>query len=498
MDLGLAYKTYCDAIRDNVYIQYDIYSSLISLVAGLGDQGSSQGPPRATTPPSDAQAARRIFTEMREKNIPYPESVYSAMIRCYSMNNAESEALDLLQEKYERPFLPKLRTFSPLLAGHASAGDLATCLWIYEEMTVRFEITPLERDYVSLLRVIAKARDHRVFHRILNAFMEDHLVPHRSTWAELGACCSDFEAASPVGTYQVQVSNVSETGLIEANGHYLKSVDLSEDAREVLLQQIDNMASQRESKKWNDFKSWVSEIYDVVIDGANCGYYKQNYPGAPSHVDFQQINWMVEHLKKCGFKPLVMLHCRHFSNRIPRECLNIVASWEAQNVLFRTPTRCNDDWFWLYLAVKLECYVITNDEMRDHHFQMLSSRSFARWKERHQIHFSFGKWTKHCSNSSNPQSADCEDADTKFANTTDPNACYNSIDGSMTNGVHQRSVSLDIPRCYSKRMQCLVHNSSYAFPCIESDEWLCCYRSVSCDFHARGKRKRDEESTPPI
>ncbi len=37
--------------------------------------------------------------------------------------------------------------------------------------------------------------------------------------------------------------------------------------------------------------------------------------------------------------------------------------------------------------------VITNDKMRDHHFQMLSHRSFLRWKERHCVHFSFGLQT---------------------------------------------------------------------------------------------------------
>ena len=31
--------------------------------------------------------------------------------------------------------------------------------------------------------------------------------------------------------------------------------------------------------------------------------------------------------------------------------------------------------------------VISNDEMRDHHFGMLHSRAFLRWKERHVVHF---------------------------------------------------------------------------------------------------------------
>lgn len=48
--------------------------------------------------------------------------------------------------------------------------------------------------------------------------------------------------------------------------------------------------------------------------------------------------------------------------------------------------------FWLHAALTSGkgTLVVTNDEMRDHHFQMLSPRSFLRWKDRHQVHFSFG------------------------------------------------------------------------------------------------------------
>ncbi|CAN0405306.1 unnamed protein product, partial [Laminaria digitata] len=47
----------------------------------------------------------------------------------------------------------------------------------------------------------------------------------------------------------------------------------------------------------------------------------------------------------------------------------------------------NDDWYWLHAAVYTggKVLVLTNDEMRDHHFSMLSHRSFQRWKERHQV-----------------------------------------------------------------------------------------------------------------
>ena len=36
--------------------------------------------------------------------------------------------------------------------------------------------------------------------------------------------------------------------------------------------------------------------YDVIVDGANVGYYKQNFSGAPSHIDYRQVDWMIRQL----------------------------------------------------------------------------------------------------------------------------------------------------------------------------------------------------------
>jgi pentatricopeptide repeat protein len=51
--------------------------------------------------------------------------------------------------------------------------------------------------------------------------------------------------------------------------------------------------------------------FDVIVDGANVGYYKQNFAGAPAHVDYQQIDWVVRWLRLNGFTPLLILHCRY-------------------------------------------------------------------------------------------------------------------------------------------------------------------------------------------
>lgn len=166
---------------------------------------------------------------------------------------------------------------------------------------------------------------------------------------------------------------------------------------------------------WESFKIWLEtkigssncfnrntdiiNPYEVVVDGANVGYYKQNYANAPKHVDYNQIDWVVRHFQKMKKRVLLVLHERHFSPKLmPEWAIPITKRWERSEgdglSLFRAPAGCNDDWFWLHAALRCgkQCMVVTNDEMRDHHFQMLAYRSFLRWKERHQIRFSLGDW----------------------------------------------------------------------------------------------------------
>lgn len=96
-----------------------------------------------------------------------------------------------------------------------------------------------------------------------------------------------------------------------------------------------------------------------------------------------------------GKKVLLVLHQRHlFDNNLPSQFKPITERWNDEKLLFRTPVGSNDDWYWMFAALWLhkDVKVLTNDEMRDHHFQMLSHRTFQRWKERHQIHFDIGSW----------------------------------------------------------------------------------------------------------
>lgn len=68
----------------------------------------------------------------------------------------------------------------------------------------------------------------------------------------------------------------------------------------------------------------------------------------------------------------------------------LIDGWKRCGELFVCPQGSNDDWYWLYAAVASgnDTFLVSNDEMRDHAFQMLPApRLFAKWKERHQVRF---------------------------------------------------------------------------------------------------------------
>lgn len=509
MDIEQGYLTYINYKTGNDLVEYiesyqqgmtthgtmglvptiDIYNALLSLLAGFGDQGCNVNvPPRTVVPPSNINYAIVVFNDMRKlykKQL--KETTYTAMIRCYSINADVQKAYELYLEMQDNDVTPKLRTFLPMLTQYTAESNLNQSLKLFDELTTKYKLTPSEREYVLVLQVTCVNKNSR-FYDILNSFKEDVLVPSSDTWTVMKAWFSSLDTEQ----YLIHESTVNDAGIIQVNNEKLQSIDLNSETKQLLLSQIEEFAIDQKTRvsvnsstdepaseevqvgkkrkhsvaessvrleKWSKFKVWLDNIlekrcgYDVIVDGANVGYYKQNYAGAPSHVDYHQINAMLLKLRHLGYNPLLILHCRHlFKNVVPNDAAAVVDKWRADGILFETPGGCNDDWFWLYMAMYLNCKIVTNDEMRDHHFLMLSPRSFARWRERNQIHFSFGTWL----------------------NTS-------TYDSGATGMI--RDANLVIPKVYSHRTQIISYSNSnrlpsYYVPLLESDSWLCIYQNV--------------------
>ena len=55
--------------------------------------------------------------------------------------------------------------------------------------------------------------------------------------------------------------------------------------------------------------------------------------------------------------------------------------------LYKTPTGSNDDWYWLYgtVSARHDGILISNDQMRDHIFELLRPKYFLKWRAHHQF-----------------------------------------------------------------------------------------------------------------
>ena len=200
----------------------------------------------------------------------------------------------------------------------------------------------------------------------------------------------------------VQVSSMTWDDMMKMNETIVVSGKLDDDksrfqgGKKGKKRKVGGNDQEERAAHWKAFKDYLTQRgnqFDIIIDGANVGYYKQNFAGAPKHVDYYQIDSVVKHFLRENKKVLLVLHQRHFAHFLmPKKFKPLEKAWMESGVLYKTPAGMNDDWFWLHAALLSgpRALVLTNDEMRDHHFQMLAPRSFLRWRERHQVHFCFG------------------------------------------------------------------------------------------------------------
>lgn len=92
-------------------------------------------------------------------------------------------------------------------------------------------------------------------------------------------------------------------------------------------------------------------------------------------------------------RPLVILHVNRTrgppaQSQFAKSFLKKIA---ATKCFFATPHGSNDDWYWMYAAVMAgeDGILVSNDEMRDHLFNLLAPKYFNKWKQRHQMRYTF-------------------------------------------------------------------------------------------------------------
>ncbi|KAH1251732.1 Proteinaceous RNase P 1, chloroplastic/mitochondrial [Glycine max] len=174
------------------------------------------------------------------------------------------------------------------------------------------------------------------------------------------------------GKWEVVHTTIGNDGLCKCCGVQLTTIDLDPVETQNFANLVASLAVMRE-KGSNFQKFQIDEIELGICEIINA-----------------VGNEICQTLPSKKF-PLIILHNKRSKGDKMDEPINrsLIDKWNNADALYATPSGSNDNWYWLYAAIKFRCLLVTNDEMRDHLFQLLGNDFFPKWKERHQVRFSF-------------------------------------------------------------------------------------------------------------
>ncbi|XP_021722087.1 proteinaceous RNase P 2-like isoform X3 [Chenopodium quinoa] len=413
-DLKKAISLYNSALTQNLRLSHHHFNSILHLCSS----------PESLSSPNKSFALEngfRVFEHMQSNKIPPTEATITQVARLAAAKNDPDYAFELVKSARDKGVLPRLRTYGPALLKYCENLRVEEAYGVEEHMKgngVKLE----EGELSALLRVSAEVgREGKVYEylsklRGVVRGVSEETAGVVEKWfqgvkaAEVGVeewdvvkvreerekCGGGWHGMGWLGKgpWEVKRVKIGDNGGCCGCGERLVCVDIDCGETERFAQSIAGLAMEREIK--SDFKSfmeWIDShsVYEAIVDGANIGLYQQNF--SEGGFSITQLEAVVMELYTRNKRwPLVVLHkkrLRAFQENPSTQ--KLLEEWLSQGILYATPSGSNDDWYWLYAAVKMKCLLVTNDEMRDHIFELLGSSFFLQWKERHQVHYTFVK-----------------------------------------------------------------------------------------------------------
>ncbi|EEE56716.1 hypothetical protein OsJ_06217 [Oryza sativa Japonica Group] len=368
-----------------------------------------------------------IFEKMRseEEKVPMNESALTAVARmAMSMGNGDM-AFDVVKQMKDQGIAPKLRSYGPALTAFCNSGNVEKAFEVEAHM-LESGVRPEEPELETLLKASVAAQQGDKVYYLLHKFRTT-VRQASSTTAKLLEDWFQSPTASKVGKrkwdsgaitkaienngggwhglgwlgrgkWTISHSHIDRNGACLACGEKLTIIDLDPKETEDFATLVAKLAIKRERRSnFDNFQKWLEKHgpFDAVVDGANVGLFSHKHISLSLYLFLTgQINIVADVIRQ-RFQsrklPLIVVHNRHLTGERMQKPSNrkLVEKWKLSNAIYATPTGSNDDWYWLYAAIRCKCLMVTNDEMRDHTFQLLERDFFPKWKERHQVRFNF-------------------------------------------------------------------------------------------------------------
>ncbi|XP_077224724.1 proteinaceous RNase P 1 [Tasmannia lanceolata] len=403
-DLLEALRLYDDARAKEIPLSQHHYNVLLYLCSSSNEMGSDLGLKRGF----------EIFQQMGNDQIPPNEATFTSVARLAAAMEDPELAFDLVKKMLGFSINPKLRSYGPALFGFCNKGEVERAYEVDAHM-VAAGVLAEEPEIAALLRISSDfgngVRVYDYLHRLRGAVrrVSESTAEIVEGWfssdlaAEIGEEEWDVGKVREgvvkrgggwhgkgwlgKGTWRVMRSEMDERGVCSSCGERLVCIDIDPLETDNFMSKLAGLACKKEVKAdFTRFQEWLARHgpFEAVVDGANVGIFDQK------HFSFSQLNFVVQGVRRLSPSkklPLIVLHSRRVKGGPADNPKNkkLLESWQKSGVLYSTPVGSNDDWYWLYAAVSSRCLVVTNDEMRDHLFELLGTSFFPQWKEKHQV-----------------------------------------------------------------------------------------------------------------
>ncbi|EEF33301.1 multidrug resistance pump, putative [Ricinus communis] len=409
-DLNSAISLYKTAISNKTQLNQHHYNTLLYLCSiSLND-------------PSEKELALQngfdIFEHMVATGIKRNEASITAIARLAAAKGDGDYAFNLIKNMLVDNQLPRLRTYDPVLFCFCEKLE-AFKAYEVEDHIVSMGMNLEELEIAALLKVSVETKNKERVYGYLQKLRKTVRCVKEETAKIVEDWFKDFEVNGKEldvglvrkavvkngggwhglgwiekGKWGVKRGNMDMDGRCCCCGESLACVDIDDLETERFAGSLAGLAMEREVKaNFSEFQDWLDKNadYDAIVDGANVGLYQQNF--AEGGFSISQLDAVVKELyDRSGKWPLIVLHNKRVRAILENPSQrNLIQEWTEKDILYTTPHGSNDDWYWLYAAVKLKCLLVTNDEMRDHIFELLGSSFFLKWKERHQVRYTFVK-----------------------------------------------------------------------------------------------------------
>ncbi|KAK9100966.1 hypothetical protein Scep_024396 [Stephania cephalantha] len=359
-----------------------------------------------------------IYENMLLKKIPLNEAALTSVARMAMSMGDGIMALDMVKQMKELGIKPRLRSYGPALFTFCKNGDLENAFMVEKQM-LEAGVHPEEPELETLLKLSVEADNGEKVYYLLHKLRTTVRKVSYSTLVLIERWFGS-KAASRVGKRKLDQRSIMEAmenggggwhgqgwlgsgkwtiartsvgtdGICHGCGEKLATIDLDPIETENFVESVSSIATQREkNSSFQKFQEWLDYYgpFEAVVDAANVGLFNQQ------RFVISKVNAIVNAMRQklpSKKRPLIIVHHKRVTGRKMNEPANklLLEKWKTAEALYLTPTGSNDDWYWLYAAIKFKCLLVTNDEMRDHIFQLLGNDFFPRWKERHQVRFTF-------------------------------------------------------------------------------------------------------------